>query len=140
MLPDGIKHSECPKKKGESMRLSAQLVLLILVACPLLPAQSGRGTVCVAPNPSEPPKLVSPGGYYNPATLTIQIDKRQPIKWPHKESVQIGDLDLSERHLIVLTSDGKRIQSFWLRFSCAMQTIRRLQIEKLNYPNFNPAN
>src|SRR4029077_20395963 len=76
-----------------------------------------RGTVCVAPNLTEPPKLVSPGGDYNPATRTIQIDKRQPITWPHKESAQIGDLDLSERHLIVLTSDGKRIKSFWFRFS-----------------------
>jgi hypothetical protein len=99
------------------MKRASQIAMLVLVSCSLLYAEPGRGTVCVAPNSSEPPTRFSPGGYYNPATLTIQVDKREPIKWPHKESVQIGDLDLTERHLIVLTSDGKRIQSFWFRFS-----------------------
>jgi hypothetical protein len=99
------------------MQRASQIALLVLVSCPFLSAQSGRGTVCVAPNSSEPPTRISPGGDYNPATLTIQVDKRPPIQWPHKESVQIGDLDLSAHHLIVLTSDGKRIQSFWFRFS-----------------------
>jgi hypothetical protein len=61
-------------------------------------------------------KLTSPGDDYNPATLSMRIDKRPPIPWPHKESVKIGDLDVGERHLVVLTSDGKRIKSFWLRF------------------------
>jgi hypothetical protein len=99
------------------MKRAVQLASLVFAVCQLLSAQSGRGTVCVAPNSPERPERVSPGGDFNPATLTIQIDKRQPIKWPHKESVQIADLDLGERHLIVLTSDGKRIQSFWFRFS-----------------------
>jgi len=31
--------------------------------------------------------------------------------------VKIGEMELSERHLVTLTSDGKRIQSFWFRFS-----------------------
>lgn len=54
---------------------------------------------------------------YNPATLALRIDKGKPILWPHKQSVRIEDLTLNDRHLIVLTSDGKRIQSFWFRFS-----------------------
>ena len=80
-------------------------------------AEPERGTVCVLPNASEPPTRVSPGGMYNPATLTIGIDKRLPSPWPHKQTVKIDDLSLDERHLIVLRSDKKRIQSFWFRFS-----------------------
>jgi len=75
------------------------------------------GTVCVLPNSSEPPRRFSPGGEYNPATLTVRIDKREPILWPHKKPIRIENLDLKDRHLVVLTSDGKRIQSFWFRFS-----------------------
>jgi len=75
------------------------------------------GTVCVLPNSSEPPRGFSPGGEYNPATLTVRIDKREPILWPHKKPIRIENLNLKDRHLVVLTSDGKRIQSFWFRFS-----------------------
>jgi len=75
------------------------------------------GRVCVLPNPAERPSRISPGGDYNPDTLTLRIDKREPIRWPHKKNARIDELRLQERHLVVLTSDGKRIQSFWFRFS-----------------------
>ena len=81
------------------------------------PAQHTTGSVCVLPNSPEPPTRVSPGGQYNPDTLTIRIDKRKPIPWPHKNPVLIDNLDLKERHLVVLTSDGKPIQSFRFNFS-----------------------
>jgi hypothetical protein len=74
--------------------------------------QPERRTVCVLPNSSEPPTRISPGGEYNPATLSVRIEKHQPILWPHKKPVRIEHLILNERHLVVLTSDGKRIQSF----------------------------
>jgi hypothetical protein len=96
------------------MRPAAAILWLLISPCLL--GQSMHGTVCVVPNPSERPERISPGGQYNPATLSIRIDKRPPIPWPHKERVKIDDLDVGERHLVVLTSDGKRIQSFWLRF------------------------
>jgi hypothetical protein len=75
------------------------------------------GIICILPNSSEPPTKISPGGIYNPATLTISIDKSEPIPWPHKEPVRIEKLALNKRYLVVLKSDGKRIQSFWFRFS-----------------------
>ena len=75
------------------------------------------GSLCVLPNPPEPPTRISPGGYYNPDTLTISVDNGQPIRWPHKEPVRIDCLDLQDNHLVVLTSDGKRIQSFRFKFS-----------------------
>jgi hypothetical protein len=80
-------------------------------------ARLEHGTICVLPNSAESPTRISPGGMYNPATLALSIDKGKPILWPHKRSVEIENLTLNERHLIVLTSDGKRIQSFRFRFS-----------------------
>jgi hypothetical protein len=84
---------------------------------PVIPLAPGSGTICVLPNSPDPPARISPGGDYNPATLTVRIDKRPALPWPHKSSAKIEGLALNERHLLVLTSDGKRIQSLWFRFS-----------------------
>jgi hypothetical protein len=99
------------------MKIAGGLFCAALLLCPALLGQSERGTVCVAPNSPDPPTRISPGGLYNPATLSLKIDKNLSILWPHKESIKIGDLEVSQRHLVVLTSDGKKIQSFWFRFS-----------------------
>jgi hypothetical protein len=95
----------------------AIVVLVALLLCPTFSAQTKSGTVCVIPNSDKPPTRISPGGEYNPATLLLKIDKSPAIHWPHKDVVKIEDLDLKERHLVVLFSDGKRIQSFWFRFA-----------------------
>ena len=83
------------------------------------PSESNNehGGICVLPNSPEPPTRISPGGEYNPNTLTLRIDKQEPIRWPHKQPVLIDSLDLQTNHLVVLTSDGKRIQSFRFKFS-----------------------
>jgi hypothetical protein len=54
---------------------------------------------------------------YNPDTLTVRVDKGELIRWPHKEPVLIEGLNLQDNHLVVLTSDGKRIQSFRFKFA-----------------------
>jgi hypothetical protein len=79
--------------------------------------QSGTGSICVLPNSPEPPTKISPGGMYNPDTLTVRVDKGELIRWPHKEPVLIEGLNLQDNHLAVLTSDGKRIQSFRFKFA-----------------------
>lgn len=76
-----------------------------------------QGSICVLPNSPEPPTRISPGGEYNPNTLTLRIDKQEPIRWPHQQPVLIDGLDLQKNHLVVLISDGKRIQSFRFKFS-----------------------
>lgn len=76
-----------------------------------------RGSICVLPNSPDPPTRISPGGEYNPKTLTLRIDTRPPISWPHKQPALINGLDLQTNHLVVLTSDRKRIQSFRYKFS-----------------------
>jgi hypothetical protein len=104
-------------------------VKTVLLVCSALALSSGTfagqastqanvsgGAVCVLPNSPEPPTRISPGGEYNPATLTLRIDKRESIPWPHKKPVVIDGLGLEDSHMVVLTSDGKRIQSFRFRF------------------------
>jgi hypothetical protein len=80
-------------------------------------SDNARGSICVLPNSPEPPTRFSRGGEYNPKTLTLRLDKQEPIRWPHKQPVLIDGLDLQTSHLVVLTSDGKRIQSFRFKFS-----------------------
>lgn len=47
----------------------------------------GGGTICVLPNPAEPPTRISPGGEYDPATPILRIDQQKAVPWPHKETV-----------------------------------------------------
>jgi hypothetical protein len=98
------------------MSRPSAIALILWLLCPVLVAKPEYGTVCVVWNSTKPPKVISAGGSYNPATLKLRIDKRPPVLWPHKEDLRIDDLDLTERHLVVI-SDGKPIQSFWFRFS-----------------------
>jgi hypothetical protein len=102
---------------GDHVKTATTTVLLLFLYCPIVCGQSARGTVCVGPVSPERPTIGQMGGFYNPATLTVRIDKGQPIIGPHKECIKIGDLDLSKRHLVVVSSDGKPIQSLWFRFS-----------------------
>ena len=83
-------------------------------------SESDAGTICVFPNSSKRPTRFSPGGEYNPATLLLVIDDQEPLFWPHfppYEPVRITGIRLDGRHLLVLKSDGKPIQSLWFRFS-----------------------
>jgi hypothetical protein len=98
------------------VRAIAALLMTFLV-CSSVQAQQKVGSICVAPNSSERPTRFSPGGDYNPATLLLKIDQKEAIPWPHQKPLSIKELTLEDPHLIVLTSDGKRIQSFRFRFS-----------------------
>lgn len=61
--------------------------------------------------------MISPGGMYNPNALTVRIDSREAIPWPHKTPTLINGLDLESKHLIALTSDGRQIMSARFKFS-----------------------
>ena len=80
-------------------------------------ADQKSGSVCVLPNSPERPTRISPGGDYNPATLRISIDRGETVLWPHQKPILINDLDAKRSHMVVLTSGGKRIQSFKFKFS-----------------------
>jgi hypothetical protein len=99
------------------MKIVVLIAISLLASLAFAQQHDRAGTVCVLPNSPDPPTRISPGGDYNPSTLTISIDSQKPVLWPHTQIVKIEELDLTERHLIVLRSDGKRIQSFRFRFS-----------------------
>lgn len=65
-------------------------------------------------------KPVNPAKIYyplDPTTLLLKIDKGKAVPWPHKTSLKIDGLSLTERHRVVLFSGGKPLQSFWFRFA-----------------------
>jgi len=109
-------------------RTNLGITLLLALAALFLPGMSvsqtpstfdptKSGSMCVLPNSSERPTRISPRGDYNPGTLIERIDKQEPVHWPHKTPVLIQGLDLLSSHLVVLTSDGKPIQSVRFKFS-----------------------
>ena len=49
--------------------------------------------------------------------LSLRIDSRKPVPWPHEDSLKIADLDIVASHLVVASCDGKPIQSFRFHFS-----------------------
>src|SRR5262245_40341884 len=100
--------------------MSLRLVIVLVFAALAngsFAAQPSRGVVCVAPIPAAPPERTSPGQNYNPDTLSIRFDRREAVLWSKRDSMKFEDFDPSIRHLVVITSDGKKIQSFWFRFS-----------------------
>jgi hypothetical protein len=74
------------------------------------------GTVCVLPiAPALETKGLSVGDH-GTAMLRLRIDKRQELPWPHDQPVKIEPLSLSDRHVVVVTSKNKPVQSFRFDF------------------------
>jgi len=74
------------------------------------------GTICVLPiAPELETKGLSAGDHIT-ATLRLRIDKRHELPWPHNQPVKIEPLSLSDRHVVVVTSKNKQVQSFRFDF------------------------
>ena len=100
-----------------SFRFVVVLVLTGMLLGQCLYAESGTGAICVVPVSPEPPTRFSPGLHYNPVTLFLRVDKRPPIAWSHTREMRIDGLGTDTRHLFVVISDRKPLQSLWFRFS-----------------------
>jgi hypothetical protein len=74
------------------------------------------GTVCVLPIAPVPDTKGLSVGDDGSATLRLHVDNRQELPWPHKQPVRIESLSLNERHVMAVTSNGKRVQSFRFDF------------------------
>jgi hypothetical protein len=83
---------------------------------PVSDAQIVQGSVCVAPVPVESPTTSAPGLECS-GNLSLKIDGRKGVPWPHKESLHIEHLDLAQPHRVTVLCDGKPQQSFRFRFS-----------------------
>ena len=74
------------------------------------------GAVCVLPiAPVVETKGVSAGDHRT-EMLRLRIDKRQELPWPQNQPVKIEPLSLSKRHVVVVTSKNKPVQSFRFDF------------------------
>ena len=76
--------------------------------------------LCVIPNPPSP--VVFANVPFDPKTLMFRVDNEKKTSWPQKTGVKIEGLSLSEKHLVVVYSWGKPIQSFWFRFTDYKET------------------
>jgi hypothetical protein len=103
------------------VKASIIVVTMILLISHHANAQQATGSVCVAARVDDPfwkEPVTLPNGQINSHGLKVKIDKRPAVAWPDRESLRIGGLDTSERHvLIVLGSDGKPIESVRFNFS-----------------------
>jgi hypothetical protein len=74
-------------------------------------------SVCVAPVPEKADRFSAPGFFCDPKSLTLRIDKQEPMPWPIKGSLKIDAVDASASHRVVVYCGGKPQQSFRFRFS-----------------------
>ncbi len=104
---------------------SAQLVFLaVLSLSTCLLAQQDSGMLCVAPFPK--PVCSASGGVClsgaqgfscSSGKVSLKVDSRKAVSWPKKGSMSLAGLALDGSHRVVVSCDGKRQQSFKLRFS-----------------------
>jgi hypothetical protein len=78
-------------------------------------AEPKTGMLCVIPNPPGCCNLVTVP--FDLKTLMFRIDKGNKTPWPQKMGFKVEGLSLGEKHLVVVYSGGKPIQSFRFRFT-----------------------
>jgi hypothetical protein len=90
------------------------LLLGLLLALPTS-AEPKTGMLCVIPDP--------PGCCdrftisFDLKTLMFRIDNGKKTPWPQRLGFKIEGLSLAEKHLVVVYSGGKPLQSFRFRFA-----------------------
>ena len=92
--------------------------MVLLPFCLL--AEVNTGVLCIAPVPLPTPgeiSLANPTGGGRTFNFEIQIDKLEPIKTDHTETITLKDLSLEEKHLVQIRRDGKISTSFWFNFA-----------------------
>jgi hypothetical protein len=102
------------------------------------PAAPKTGTLCVIPDPPGCCERVTVP--FDLKTLMFRIDNGNNTQWPQKFGVKIQGLSLAEKHLVVVYSDGKPIQSFRFRFTDYKQTELCLLFDGYGGPDLRPTN
>lgn len=92
----------------------AFILLGLLFACPS-PAEPKTGMLCVIPDP--PAARYYASVPFDLKTLMFRIDDGKKTAWPQRTGFKIEGLNLSKRHLVVVYSWGRPIQSFKFRFT-----------------------
>jgi hypothetical protein len=99
---------------------AAAVALLGLLSALPTSAEAQAGTLCVIPDPPGCCDRVTIP--FDLKTLMFRIDNGNKTPWPQKVGLKVEGLSLGERHLVVVYSDGKSIQSFRFRFTDYKET------------------
>jgi len=97
----------------------AAIVLFGLLSALPTSAEPKTGMLCVIPDPPGCDRVTIP---FNLKTLMFRIDNRNKTLWPQTVGLKVEGLSLGEKHLVVVYSDGKPIQSFRFRFTDYKET------------------
>ena len=94
-----------------------RVLIITLLLLGMARAQSPVGSVCVAPVPKGWKSQAPPSGISCEASkITLSIDGKAARKWPQSTSLLIEDLELTQRHQVVVSCNGKPQQSFRFGF------------------------
>jgi hypothetical protein len=93
----------------------AAIVLVGLLSSLPTSGEPKTGMLCVIPDPPGCCDRVTIPFDLN--TLMFRIDNGNKTPWPQKVGLKIEGLSLEEKHLVVVYSGGKPIQSFRFRFT-----------------------
>jgi hypothetical protein len=96
------------------------VVLISILSALPTPAEPKTGTLCVIPDPPGCCTLVTVP--FDLKTLMFKVDNGNTTLWPQKKGLKIEGLDLEEKHLVIVYSGGKPLQSFRFRFTDYKET------------------
>jgi hypothetical protein len=115
---------------------AAVVVFISLISA--LPASAGpkTGMLCVIPDPPGCCSLVTVR--FDLKTLMFRIDNGKKTLWPQKTGFKVEGLSLAEKHLVVVYSGGKPIQSFRFRFTDYKETELCLLFDGYGGPDLRP--
>jgi hypothetical protein len=115
---------------------TAAVVLIGLLSALRTSAELETGMLCVIPDPPGCcDRFTVP---FDLKTLTFRIDNGTKTPWPQKMGFKIEGLNLREKHLVVVYSEGKPIQSFRFRFSDYDKTELCLLFDGYGGPDLRP--
>ena len=112
-----------PNRWKETLRRvghAAVVVFISLLSALPTSAEPKTGMLCVIPDPPGCCSLVTVP--FDLKTLMFRIDNGKKTPWPQKMGLKLEGLSLAEKHLVVVYSGGKPIQSFRFRFTDYKET------------------
>ena len=115
---------------------AAVLVLMCLISTPPTFAEPKTGMLCVIPDPPNCCDRVTV--LFDLKTLMFRIDSGTKTPWPQKMGFKVEGLSLGEKHLVVVYSGGKPIQSFRFRFTDYNETELCLLFDGYGGPDLRP--
>ena len=94
--------------------------------------------LCVIPDPPGCCTELINSVPFDVETLMFRIDNGKKEPWPRKTCFKIEGLSLGEKHLVVVYSGGKPIQSFRFRFTDYKETELCLVFDGIGLPSLRP--